>query len=119
LFFWNRFFICKKRINSIYKIVKNKPPVGDSKWRLFNLKNDPGETQDLQLIEPEIFKTLIQKYSEYVEKNGVIELGESYRWYDEMTINTAKRHFMPYIYAGSALFFILIATLIYFFRRKL
>ena len=102
-----------------YKIVKNKPPVGDSKWRLFNLKNDPGETQDLQLIEPEIFITLIQKYAEYVEKNGVIELGESYRWYDEMTINTAKRHFMPYIYAGSAFFFMLVVALIYFFRRKL
>ena len=24
LFFWNRFFVCKKRINSFYKIIKNK-----------------------------------------------------------------------------------------------
>ena len=30
-----------------YKIVRNRPPTGDNIWHLYNLANDPGETDDL------------------------------------------------------------------------
>ncbi|MDP5103408.1 MAG: arylsulfatase, partial [Erythrobacter sp.] len=30
-----------------YKITRSVPPVGDGKWRLYNLARDPGETTDL------------------------------------------------------------------------
>ena len=31
-----------------YKLAKNSNPYPDSQWRLFNIKNDPGETKDLK-----------------------------------------------------------------------
>ena len=35
-----------------YKIVINRSPLGDGEWHLFNIKTDPGETNDLSAEEP-------------------------------------------------------------------
>ncbi|BAK65736.1 arylsulfatase [Sphingobium sp. SYK-6] len=45
---------------------------GDGKWRLFNLAEDPGETQDLSLAEPERFTLLLAAWDSYAERVGVI-----------------------------------------------
>lgn len=80
-----------------YKIVRNRPPSGDNVWRMFNLKDDPGETKDLSKTYPEIFQDLLNSYDEYVEVNGVVELPEDYFWADEMQVNTIKRRVYEYL----------------------
>jgi len=60
------------------KLTRNARPLGDFKWRLYNLKKDPGETKDLAPSHPQLFAELIKDYSEYVEKMGVLEMGTQY-----------------------------------------
>jgi arylsulfatase len=44
--------------------------IGD--WELFNLREDPGETQDLSDKYPEKKRELLALWDEYVETNNVI-----------------------------------------------
>ncbi|HEX7874897.1 MAG TPA: arylsulfatase, partial [Sphingobium sp.] len=46
--------------------------IGDGSWRLFNIAQDPGETRDLALAEPERLKTLIGAWDAYAKDVGVI-----------------------------------------------
>src|SRR3546814_2264118 len=61
-----------------YKLVRNLAPTGDGEWRLFNLKNDPGETRDLAAAEPDRFKTMMADYRAYAKANGVLVLPAGY-----------------------------------------
>ena len=61
-----------------YKITRNARPLGDFQWRLYNLKKDPGETQDLAQSNPQKFAELIKDYAAYSEKMGVLEMGTQY-----------------------------------------
>ncbi|OQE20325.1 hypothetical protein PENSTE_c013G07107 [Penicillium steckii] len=49
---------------------------GDEGWELFNIANDPGETQDLATAEPEKLAELLKHWEEYVVECGLI-WGES------------------------------------------
>lgn len=60
------------------KITRNAKPLGDFKWRLYNLKNDPGETKDLAASQPQLFADMIKEYAVYTEKMGVLEMGTQY-----------------------------------------
>ena len=101
-----------------YKIVRNRPPIGDNKWYLFNLSDDPGETNDLSISNPEILDELISDYNDYVKKNGVVELPKSYSWVTEMTINTAKRRFNELIMPVIAVIGLVSLVMFYLLRRK-
>jgi arylsulfatase len=57
-----------------WKATWLSPPFGESKWQLFNMKNDPGEAMDLSSKQPEVLKTLIKAYQDYAERNGVVEI---------------------------------------------
>ena len=59
-------------------MIANARPLGDFKWRLYNIKKDPGETNDLALSNPQLFADLIKDYVDYTEKMGVLELGTEY-----------------------------------------
>ena len=78
-----------------YKIVRNRPPNGSNQWELYNLFEDPGETENLAQIMPEKLQELITDYGTYVEKNGVIDLPLDYEWAKEMQTNTIKRNVLP------------------------
>jgi len=56
-----------------WKATWLSPPFGQSEWQLFNLESDPGETMDLSSEHPDMVRTLIQIYNEYVKRCGVIE----------------------------------------------
>lgn len=58
-----------------YKITFLTSPVGDDNWKLYNIKNDPGELTDLSEKEPEKFQELIDAWEEYAETTQVIGLG--------------------------------------------
>lgn len=55
-----------------YKAVLVPPPYGDSEWRLFDVKNDPGESNDLAGEMPEMLKTLIAAWNIYATEVGVV-----------------------------------------------
>lgn len=43
-------------------------------WELFDLENDPGETNDLSLSYPSRVESMVQTFSNFVEENGVVLL---------------------------------------------
>ena len=61
-----------------YKVTRNARPLGDLKWRLYNIKKDPGETNDLSESHPRLFAELIKDYADYTQKMGVLEMGSEY-----------------------------------------
>jgi arylsulfatase A-like enzyme len=55
-----------------WKLIWEELPWGKAQWELFNLKDDPGETQDLSLDEPEVKTQLINAWQVYSREVGVI-----------------------------------------------
>jgi arylsulfatase A-like enzyme len=53
-----------------WKIVSTYPA---NKWELYDLSTDRGETTDLAAKRPEIVDQLSAKYSQWAEKNGVVD----------------------------------------------
>lgn len=44
----------------------------ESRWELFNIRHDPGETHDLAEAEPERLAELVAEWNRYAERNRVI-----------------------------------------------
>ena len=61
-----------------YKLVRNLPPTGDGRWRLFDLKTDPGETRDLAAAMPDRFAAMLADYRAYAKANGVLDMPAGY-----------------------------------------
>jgi len=61
-----------------YKIVKNDIPLGDTKWHLYNLENDPSELNDLSQQEPERLQKMLAAYESYAKEVGVLDMPEGY-----------------------------------------
>ena len=61
-----------------YKLVRNLAPTGDGKWRLYDLKDDPGETKDLSAAEPARFDAMMADYRAYAKANGVLDMPAGY-----------------------------------------
>ena len=61
-----------------FKLTRNARPLGDFKWRLYNIKKDPGETTDLSQSHAPLFAELIKDYADYSKKMGVLEMGTQY-----------------------------------------
>ena len=67
-----------------YKLVRNGRPYGDGIWRLYNIKSDPGETQNLSDVQPAKFNELIKDYDDYTKEFGVLEMGINYEPLNEI-----------------------------------
>ncbi|KAI1334552.1 alkaline phosphatase-like protein [Xylariaceae sp. FL0016] len=57
-----------------WKITYVPAPKGPQRWELFNIKSDPGETNDLSEAEPTIFEELLALWEEYKKDVGVVGL---------------------------------------------
>lgn len=55
-----------------WKAIKHEPPVGDGKWELHNIVDDPTELVNLADKNPEIMQKLISAYNEYAKDVGVV-----------------------------------------------
>ncbi|MEO1788049.1 MAG: arylsulfatase, partial [Pseudomonadota bacterium] len=55
-----------------WKITLITRPQGSGQWELFNLANDPGETENLAEAEPDKLAELVAAYAAYEARNGVI-----------------------------------------------
>jgi arylsulfatase A-like enzyme len=58
-----------------WKALWIQPPNGIGDWQLFNLANDPGETNDVASENPEIMAELAAAYDEQVVELGVVQRG--------------------------------------------
>lgn len=55
-----------------WKAIKHEPPVGDGKWQLHNLADDPTETINVADKNPYIMQKLISAYEKYAQEVGVV-----------------------------------------------
>lgn len=98
-----------------YKIVRNRAPVGDGEWRLYDIVRDPGETTDLSASEPARFQRMLSQYHEYTKRNGVLPVPPGYDAQRQVAINGLRSRGRPAMLVG----ILLVLTLIpfYLFRR--
>ncbi|UTW65411.1 arylsulfatase [bacterium SCSIO 12643] len=65
---WN----CKSIRKADWKIVWVPKPIGTGEWQLFNVVNDPGESNDLAEAYPEKLRELKNDWETYKKDNNVI-----------------------------------------------
>lgn len=100
-----------------YKIVKNRGPVGDNQWHLFNIVTDPGETKDLKEKMPEKFNAMMDAYRKYEADNNVLPVPDNYDQHKQVrkySIRTQLRAQMPYYIVG-----ILILAGLFIIKRRI
>ena len=54
-----------------WKGVLHGRPYGENKWEIFNLKEDPQETNDLAQTRPDMLEKISKAWDEYAAKRGV------------------------------------------------
>lgn len=79
-----------------FKITRSMPPVGDGQWHLFNLRADPGETNDLSESEPGVLADLLDEYAAYAAKTGVLEMPQGFDTVSQIRSNTTSRMLQNY-----------------------
>jgi len=76
-----------------YKILRSILPVGDGKWRLFNLAEDPGETKDLSAEQPQRLQNMLAHYADYTAEMGVLDMPQGYDSTKQIGKNAVNRSF--------------------------
>lgn len=74
-----------------YKITYVPLPRGPQRWELFDIIDDPGETNDLSGSMPEVFNEMLKLWSVYAEEVGVVGLAGE--WKNEHFIEGVKDEF--------------------------
>ncbi len=69
---------CQVVFKGDYKLVKNIAPLGDGKWHLYNLAQDPGEAHDLAAELPDVVTALRADYAAYAKANGVLPVAPDF-----------------------------------------
>tara|TARA_R100000005_G_scaffold1757_2_gene1042 strand:- start:31829 stop:33637 length:1809 start_codon:yes stop_codon:yes gene_type:complete len=76
-----------------YKLVLNRPPLGDGQWRLYNIVSDPGEVVDLAGQQPDRFHAMQARYLRFQDENGVLPLPTGYSQMGQLLTNTVKARY--------------------------
>jgi arylsulfatase A-like enzyme len=104
-----------------YKLVKNLPPYGDGRWRLYNISADPGETLDLSGSDPARFAAMQKDYVAFAKVNKVLPMPEGYTAPKQIFANAMRTLLVPrllQLWPLGALLGIAIATAIWWRRRR-
>ncbi len=94
-----------------YKITRSMPPIGDGRWRLFNLREDPGETADLSQTHADVLEDLISEFDDYSRTVGVLPMPDGYDTYKTLIHNSTQRALGHYPYVAFALAMLFLAAL--------
>lgn len=94
-----------------YKVVRNRGPVGDGEWRLYDIARDPGETTDLSAVHPARLQRMLSQYEDYAKRNGVLPVPLGYDAQDQVVINGLRNRARPAILVG----ILLVLTSLHFF----
>jgi arylsulfatase/uncharacterized sulfatase len=107
-----------------FKITRSVLPLGDGRWRLFDLTRDPGETTDLSMARPQLLTDMVADYDAYAKRVGVLAMPEGY----DSAAQTAKNNVSkmlanyPWLYgmmAGMALLVGLAAWGLFWLLRRM
>ena len=104
-----------------YKLVRNLPPTGDGRWRLFDIKADPGETRDLAAAMPDRFAAMMADYRAYATANGVLDMPAGYTADEQIQRYAFEKRGRPQLIrlgmmAGAAV--LALSALVWFWRRR-
>ena len=77
------------------KLLRVIPPLGDGRWRLFDIVRDPGETRDLSTELPAEFESMKRDYGSYARENGVLPMPEGYDPIRQVEINALLNVYVP------------------------
>jgi len=66
-------FEMKAYIKGDWKVLRMPVPFGSGNWELFNLKNDPGEMNDLSAEHPDKKAELLKAFEKYLTRNEVFD----------------------------------------------
>ena len=61
-----------------HKVVRDRGPIGDGAWHLYNIVDDPGEAQDLRDEMPARFLAMLRDYEDYAAQNDVLPVPDDY-----------------------------------------
>jgi len=92
-----------------HKIVKDRGPVGDDEWHLFNFWTDPGETTDLKEEMPDLFAEMMKDYRIYARDHQVLPVPDGYDQRREVVFYTIRNNPNPVFLsavAGLAMLFV-------------
>ena len=67
-------FGLKAYFDGNWKILKMPPPFASGDWELYNLAEDPAETEDLSSAYPEKVEDMVKKWEQYKEDNAVLDI---------------------------------------------
>ena len=70
-----------------YKAQRHAPPVGEGRWALYNIAQDPGETKDLSAKEPERLARMVAAYEAFEASHGVQPLPSGYSQVGQLASN--------------------------------
>jgi arylsulfatase A-like enzyme len=104
-----------------YKLVKNLPPYGDGRWRLYNITADPGESNDLSGSDPQRFAAMQRDYAAFAKANNVLPMPDGYTAPKQIFANALRNLLIPRLLAlwpAGLLLVMVIATMIWWRRRR-
>ena len=106
-----------------WKIVRNIPPVGDGKWRLYDHAKDPAEVNDLAATMPDLFEAMLADYETYAARSGVLALPDGYQAERQVRLNAIARqlsfHAGALIAIGAADLALLSLLIFWLLRRRM
>ena len=106
-----------------WKIVRNIPPVGDGKWRLYDHAKDPAEVNDLAATMPDLFEAMLADYETYAARSGVLALPDGYQAERQVRLNAMARqlsfHAGALIAIGAAVLALLGLLIFWLLRRRM
>jgi arylsulfatase A-like enzyme len=101
-----------------YKIVRNRGPVGDGRWHLYNIVVDPGEANDLSESMPQRLQAMLAEYEAYAAHNGVRALPDGYNEELQGVLNGVQDRFGPQLLLAVLILLILIGFHIAYRSRR-
>ena len=108
-------------IKGDYKITLNRGGTNDGRWHLYNITEDPGETEPLETVETTVFFDLLAEYETYARANGVIPVPKNYYQPAQILRNGLTARFKNSVGSptGQLITLILGAVIILLMTRKL
>ena len=108
-------------IKGDYKITLNRGGTNDGRWHLYNITEDPGETEPLETVETTAFFDLLAEYESYARENGVIPVPKNYYQPAQILRNGLTARFKNSVGSptGQLITLILGAVIILLMTRKL
>ena len=104
-----------------FKITRSVLPLGDGKWRLFDLARDPGETTNLGVARPRLLADMVAEYDVYAGRVGVLAMPAGYDSAAQTARNNISKMLAnyPWLYGPMAALVLLVGLAFWALFRRL